>query len=386
MRALRHPPGRSVLQLSLLLALPLSWSCDDGESTPNPNGGGGAGATASTSLTTSAATGQGGGGGSGGAEPDRTTCDEARGLMTVESIFAHPEDACGPWVDKLQGRAARVYGHLPGSASLWSRRTQFGTGLLVTAAHVRTACHLEGSGDEPQDCQETLTEPDRYPGLTELRLGEVGGGRPRSFWSVHFSMYNPFKAAGTLTSILPSEDVALFAVDSQEFVVAGTDFGLPVQPIVDAPLPLHDPAGLTLLEETWAEPEPEASVLSLGFPQVGDHIDELHASVGRVLGEEETLRAFASIAGTDDVEADIPYDPAVEFLLEGVALPGMSGGGVYDEAGRQVGLLVRSFDSAEGLPHLRVVRMSHLVTGIERAFAALTIEEQEAVRPYLETR
>jgi hypothetical protein len=82
-------------------------------------------------------------------DPVSRSCDVERGLMVVSDVLGHDGDACFAWIDGLHGRAARV---VFGSGSVWSRRTQHGTGLLTTAAHVLTPC--DGEGDCPDGPRE----------------------------------------------------------------------------------------------------------------------------------------------------------------------------------------------------------------------------------------
>ncbi len=78
------------------------------------------------------------------------------------------------------------------------------------------------------------------------------------------------------------------------------------------------------------------------------------------------------------------YDPEVEMIIEGHSVVGMSGGGVYDQAGRQVGILVRASYEYDGKQYVRVVRMTYLVASLMAAYEALSDTERVAVSPYLE--
>jgi hypothetical protein len=147
---------------------------------------------------------------------------------------------------------------------------------------------------------------------------------------------------------------------------------------------LYDPDDVTLTEPTFAEVGGGDVVLVLGYPQAGPHAGVFAGSVGRVLGEEEAHAAIDMLQDAGDEEGAIAYDPAAEMLLEARASVGMSGGGVFDVAGRQVGVLVRASDVHDGRQIVRAVRMTHIVIAVEKAFNLLDAATQAAVEPFME--
>lgn len=314
------------------------------------------------------------------ADPGRESCDAERGLMVVRRVLDDAGDACYAWVEAVHGRAVRV---VFGSGSIWSRRTRHGTGLLTTAAHVLSPCPGEG------DCVEALHDPRRELGQALVKLAVVGGGFPAAAWSAHFPLYNPFTPGDQVRSpaILPRHDVSVYVVDPQTFHDDGTSVGIAPGPIEDAPLPLHDPRALTTAGATWATVQPGARVLALGFTNAdAESAGELHASVGRVLSDQEAEQAIEQLRAAGDEEGGIAYDSEAEVLVEGRAIAGMSGAGLFDEQGRQVGVLVRASFADIGVQYVRAVRMSYLVDLIEAALASLPIVDQQAVGVYLESR
>src|SRR5690606_1164345 len=100
--------------------------------------------------------------------------------------------------------------------------------------------------------------------------------------------------------------------------------------------------------------------------------------------EEEAKEAIEELDGVGDIEGKIPYDREAEFLVQGQALPGMSGGGVFDQEYRQVGVAVRASFAGLAVQYVRIVRMSFLVTRMKAALAKLHEAEREKVLPYLE--
>lgn len=305
-------------------------------------------------------------------------CGPERGLMSVEDVLADPDDPCRPWLALVIGRVVRVGS---ASGSIWTRRTEYGTGVLTTAAHVASPCL-----SNPGDCTERLHDPTLATGVPDLRLVSTGG-ELASQWSPRFALYNPPTPRDQVGSpdIVPRYDFSLYAVDAQVFETWGTGLGIQPDPIVNAPLALHDPAGLTLAEPTWTTAESGVRVLVVGLDGTWPY-NELKVSAARVLTDDEASRAIDRLAAAGDEEGAIPYDPQAELLLEGHAVVGMSGGGVFDEQGLQVGILVRGSFAELDVQYLRATRMSYVVSSVEGAFTSLSSEEKDAVGPYLEER
>lgn len=304
-------------------------------------------------------------------------CGPKRGLMFVRDVLAAEGDPCEPRAAALLGRVVLVLGR--GSGSIWTRRTEHGTGILLTAAHVLTPCTFDA------DCPESLRDPNADPGAATIRLTEASGVYA-SKWSAHFFLFNPYTPAGQIYSagILPRVDFSASVVDAQTFEPGGSGVVSP-GPLVDAVLPLHDPAGLTLMKPTWAAAEPGAWVATLGYPFDDDGVQrELAMSVGRVLDDGEAAGVIEALRALGDDEGSIAYDAEAEFLVEGSATRGMSGGGVFDEDGRQVGTLVRGSSTSMIPQYLRAVRTSYVVSRIGATLESLNDEERARVAPYLE--
>jgi len=356
-------------------------ACGDDPADTSPAGSGSSSSSSSSGGSGgsggSGSGGQGAFGGSGGGTP--TECSVDLGLRSVQAVLADADDPCRPWVDAVHGRTAAV---TFGSGSIWSRRTEHGTGILATAAHITSPCLHDGA-----DCEASLWNPKAVDGGAFVKLSAVGGGPPKAVWSAHFPLFNELIPAaeniGNISGVLPRHDITLLAVDSQAFEDDGTSIAHIPEPIVDAELPLHDPDGLTTAPTTWATPDAGDKLLMVGYPAGGDHAGQLAASVARVLGDAEVESALASLAAAGDEEGGIPYDPEAEMIVEGHAIVGMSGSGAFDEAGLQVGVLVRASTAEIGVQYVRLVRMSYVVARIE-AVKAEGPEAAALAAPYLE--
>jgi hypothetical protein len=339
-----------------------------------PVGGGGSDPGTTTSTTSSTGAGnQGGGGAAPGA------CTPEVGHFAVESALQDASHPCADLVAALHGRTVQV---TLASGAIWSRRTQHGTGLLVTAAHVFTPCAVDGT-----ECPETLRDPDTL-GYAVIKITEPGTGSPSDSFSGHFPLYNPVIPAaenqGNLAGILPAHDISVYVVDPQTFVDDGTSIGHSPGPLQDAELPLHDPESLTTTVPTFASPVAGSAVMLLGYAGDGPFAGKLAATVGEVLSDEEVSTVMTQLQAAGDEEGDVAYDPAVEVFVRGDAYVGMSGGGAFDSSGKQVGTMVRATHADIGARYVRVVRLDYVAGRIAAAYAALSPAEQAAVAPYLE--
>lgn len=309
-------------------------------------------------------------------------CSPELGLLQAETILAtdHP---CREWVRRNVGRVAKIDGL--GSASLWTVATGARTGLLTTATHVMSECKSERAPrDESGNCPETLQPPRN--GALRLRFTEPSGIYT-GVWSAMFSLFNsgvPSAELSTITTIQPRHDLSVYVVDGLTYP-PWDSFKQPEQPSAE-PLQVFDPEQQLSTPPTWAEATPGNTLLVMGYPlDPANQQPDLTFSVARVLSPAEIEQAFERLAAEKDEEATLPYDEEAEFFLEGSSVIGMSGAGLFDREGRQVGILVRGSDVQSGkLQILRAVRMSFVVARMQAARERLTEAEREPIDPYLE--
>ncbi len=319
----------------------------------------------------------------GGGQEDSTVptpvgCDDVSPLFAVEEVLDGAGGSCREWVDSSFGRAVRGS---TGSASIWSRRSEYGTVLVVGAVHTLG----EGwFGPSDTAVMESIVNPEDQTGVPRLFLIRPDGVGPDALASPWFGLYNPTIAAernnNLLQRLLPREDFYIAVTDSQKLDVSGLPHP-PVEPIIKEEVSLYDPAATTTTVPTWADAASGDLLLLLGYP---NETGALTASVGRVLSHDEATQVVATLADLGDEEGDIPYDAEVEIIIQGEALAGMSGGPAVDEDGRLVGMLVRATDVHDGVQYVRVVRMSHIVSRLAAGLEGIDSQTQQAVKGYLE--
>lgn len=313
--------------------------------------------------------------------PDTTddACSAITPLFAADVAIDDATHPCHDWIDKTHGRIARSFN---ASAVVWSRRTEFGTALLVSAMHAVGAGVFGPSGER---LEAGLLDPKLETGVARLALIDATGRDTDDLLSPTFTLYHPAVPAdeyvGSLENILPEHDFYVAVLDGQKIASDGT---ASPEPLTDTPTPLYDPGQFTTTAPTYADADTNALVLAMGFPRSGATAGLLSASVGRVLSNAEAESAIAELAIAGDVEGDIPYEPAVEIIIDGFAMGGMSGGGVFDFDGRLVGIIVRASDPRDGVQYVRAVRMSYIAGGLDEAVESATVDLQEAVAPYIE--
>jgi hypothetical protein len=318
----------------------------------------------------------------GGKGPDEhpTTCRETRAMTSVASALA-ASDPCKDQLASLWGRVPMVGG---ASGTLWSRRTMHGTGILVTAAHVATPC---GGGG---DCPARAWDPETVDGLPAVRLPDMPDGALEL--SPMFALFNDAVPASQLGAgigtIEPRRDFSLYVVDPQTWPVSDQHIAPVPDPVHKEPLPLEDPAMLTMEDPSHRGAAAGELVVLLGYPLSGPTAGALTFSLARVLDDEQAHAAIARLQAAGDEEGSIPYDPAVELLVagpQGIAAAGMSGGGAFGKDGLYLGVMVRASSATSGEQIVRVVRMSHILARLEATLSVMEPAARAEVREFLET-
>ncbi len=326
-------------------------------------------------------------GSSSGGDTDTETvlpdsCEGVTELFPVEEMLIHPEHSCYAWVREVFPRAIKAGSS--GSGAIVSLDTDQGTGLAMSAAHVLKTFEENDEGE----IVETMVSPAERQGLRFVRLSREEGGTPADAYNATFIFYHPTisqdERADGFANILPRHDFFLAAVDAQlsdasetfdSFDSIGSD--APQLPTLE-----ND----TLPDFVVRDVRPDDLVMFIGYPAGGAYPNRLSAGVGRVLSEAEIETAQADLRDIGDEEGDLAYDAEAEMMLEAQALPGMSGGGVFDLGGRLVGVLVRGSTETDAPMHIvRAVRVPFIAGRIRETLENLEVEQQLAVKPFLDS-
>jgi len=313
--------------------------------------------------------------------PMPATCEASDALFEVFSSLDDVDNACRPWIDQTHGRVARSGN---ASAAVWSRRTQAGAALLVSAVHT---LGVGWFGSANVEIDSALRDPSQEIGVARITFIASQGGELDSSRSPMFDFFNlsipADQNSNFLRDILPRHDVFVAVVDDQK---------LPTSPLAPQPSPLqnaspdiYDPLEKTTTAPTFADVDAGELVMAIGFPAEGILAGEMAGSIGTVLSPEEIADVLGRLAVAGDEEGSIEYDPQAEFIYQGPAAGGMSGGGVFNASGDLVGVLVRASDPLDGVQYVRVVRMNYVVGELNDLFESLPQEQQDTIAPFLDT-
>lgn len=313
--------------------------------------------------------------------PQPTVCAPTDTLLNVFDTLDDADHPCRSWIDHTHGRVARSGS---ASAAIWSRRTEFGAGLLVSAVHT---LGVGWFGPANTDIQAEIRDPFQEIGVGRIILVAPEGGELSSDFSPMFDFFNlPTPADQNnnfFRDILPRYDAFVAVIDDQK-LASGLLSPQP-GPLQSAPPDIYDPLDRTATAPTFTDVDSGDLVMAIGFPAEGVFSGTMTASVGTVLSAGEIDGVLQMLADAGDEEGFIEYESDVEFIYRGPAAGGMSGGGVFNESAELVGVLVRASDPLEGVQYVRVVRMSYLVGGLNAEFEALPDDQKAIIGQFLDS-
>ena len=313
------------------------------------------------------------GGGSGSAPPpalDAAAGPPAGSACTAETLIrvsrvlteaAHP---CRGRIQAAAGRLVRI--GAGASGTIVSTAAVRGAGLLATCQR----CAV------PADAP--LLDPERDPPVAFLvgaparfAAGSAAGDALKRY-AAH-RLFGPV-VPRSAPVVPPADDFTLSAISGEP-----VDESAPVpRAVSDRDLALEDPRGLAASKAPFVDVRPGVPALVLGF--AASEGGELVASVGPVLDDDVARGRLARDPG----EAAVPYDPAVELVIAARAAPGMTGGGVFDEAGRFVGIAVRATTKPiDGVYLVRAVRATYIASKLSAALGAAPVTLRAKVLPFL---
>jgi hypothetical protein len=232
-----------------------------------------------------------------------------------------------------------------------------------------------------------LTDPGDALGVSQVRLVEADGSGLSDDAAALFMIYTPEVPADEnrngLQGILPEHDFFFAAVDGQT-AADGSGSTQPGPLTATSPL-LYDPFDLATVPPAPHDPVAGDLVLMAGYPTAPPFDGTATAAVGRVLDDRAAEAAIDMLAAVGDVEGDIPYAAEAELVVEGSAMGGMSGGGVFDQDGHLVGIIVRASDERDGTQYVRAVRLTYAANQLGSAIEVAGANLQRSLVPYLES-
>jgi hypothetical protein len=328
----------------VLALLPTITGCTcDAPSKPKAAAGSGsarAGAPSeSAGSAAPTAAGSAGSAGSAAAAAGSTCTPET--AIRVSRVLTDPAHPCRARILAAYGRIVRV--GESASGTIVSTASARGAGLLVTC---RACAGIAGDG---------LADPERAPppgfrigAPARLEGDAVPAGGP------HLAAYLLFGDG----------EVALAAIGGEPLAPGAA---IPAA-VSNRDVALDDPRKLAAAPAPFLDVGAGTAVLVLGFE--GGAGGELVASVGPVLADEEARRRGV--------------DPRSELAIAAHAAPGLAGGGVFDERGRFVGVVVPAGAPPDGgEPIVRAVRATAIAARLSAALRTAPVPLRAKVLPFL---
>ena len=322
--------------------------------------------------------------------PDHCDTPSPRPFPVAELLNRKSSHPCFDWIAKTYWRTGTFgfTGDLDkpvsdsfGSFVVWTTDTFYGTALAVSAAHV-----LKDYFGYPKGVAipTELINPINSLGKAVLRFSDKDAGFPRSVVSPAFLLFHPEIPADESDPaakylIKPLHDFQVIVIDNQLLTELEEIQSVRLEPfrIFDA-LPLKLDASISVVRS-------DELVIIVGYSGINRLAPQLFAGVGRVMDRTEIKITMADLKQLGDEEAQIPYDPQAEFIIQGSTMEGMSGGGVFNKNGQLIGIIVRGTSNAN-LPIVRCIRMTYIVETLALNFRSADENVQKKVKPFLDRK
>jgi hypothetical protein len=354
--------------------------------------------------------------------PLAPSCASESALFAVDDVLSQPAHPCRAWVAAAAARSIALNGLVGEHAKFQGSGTLLRAPSGSEAVPFVSALHVVATDERPEGGRARATPPSSSE-RAELALRDGigahvtdarGGFDPLALAIVPLPVTLPLGAAFGLDwarcaadrweALAPAHDFSLGLVWPERGgrwssgALDTTDVSTASRPVAAsfgaavATAPLEASAPLDALVQP-GELKPGSLVLAVGFPILDasgrplPSARSLYGVVLRVADEAETRLAAHELSASTDGDAEPPYEGAAEVLLRselGGLLPGMSGGGVFDAAGRLVGVAVRADEPAKGARrYARAVRLTHVASELRRAGEGLPAPLRREVAAWL---
>nr|WP_068888712.1 serine protease [Pedobacter panaciterrae] len=297
-------------------------------------------------------------------------------LAKLEEVLNGNDQNLIKLLNKVRGSVGK---RGPASKTVWSRKNEYGLGLYISANHVyslsgwtsRSAQFFDLSSENPG-----IFETSQIPPIN----GNIALGNTliADFPLMHFDI----STNATNTTVLPAEDFYLGVVDNQR-IEQGSFPQYPGVVQTTTPLQMYDPNNRTKTNQTWNSPVVGEKAIAIGYPQDKANYSNGAVAYGKILSDEEAIDTIQKLKTAGDTEADISYNPEVEFFVAAQAITGMSGGGVFNSDGQLLGIMVRSSNKEKAPKIIRVVKVSYIKSKMTGFYNSLSETSKQKIGPFI---
>ncbi|MEJ7646072.1 MAG: hypothetical protein WKF87_15870 [Chryseolinea sp.] len=294
----------------------------------------------------------------------------------IETVLNGNDQNLIDWLNKVRGSVGK---RGPGSKTIWSRKNDYGLGLYISANHVYNLNTWRAKRAEyfdPASENLGIFESSQIPGSSgDTALGNV---LVADFPLIHFDI----SSEATNTTLRMNEDFYLGIIDNQRVQ----------QPIfpqypnlvqTNTPLEMYDPFNRSKADQTWNDPVGGESSILVGYPQ--DIVDYPNGAVafGIILSDEEAEKILIELQHAGDAEGDMPYQSNVEFFIAAQGIAGMSGGGVFNDDGQLLGIMLRASDAENAPKIIRAVKISYIKLKLFEFYKDLPQTDKNKLQPFI---
>lgn len=266
-----------------------------------------------------------------------------------------------------------------GSKTIWSRKNDYELGLYLSANHVYNITGWSSRNSQIFDLSNEnlgIFETSQIPPENGNII--LGNTLIADFPLMHFSI----SPSVTNNTILPEEDFYLGIVDNQR-VEQSPLAKYPEIVQKSNPLKLYDPENRTKATQTWNIPIYGQKAIAVGYPQDRTNYPNGAVAYGKIVSDAEARNIMLKLKEAGDSEGDISYNSTVEFLIEAEALPGMSGGGVFNSEGQLLGIMVRASNEVDAPKIIRVVKITHIKSKLIEFYNSLSESDKKKMRVFI---
>jgi len=299
-------------------------------------------------------------------------------LIPLDDALQHQDKSFVELLDKVRGSVGKLRS---GSKVVWSRKNKHALGLYISANHVHD---INSWQDRNESFVDLYNMQNGIYVSSHLANSDGELDLSKEYIADH-PLYHPkIPAEVTNTSILPADDFFIGIVDNQRTAKPDFDLAPPRPELVQLSIPLemYDPKARTLSLKTWDRPVLGEVALVLGYPQDSVNYPLGAVSVGEIYTNEAAEAMILALQLNGDEEGSIPYDESVEFLMAAKSLPGMSGGGVFNNKGQLLGIAVRGTVLDEE-PVIRVVKVSYIKETMNEFFLKLNEYDKSVMSTFV---
>lgn len=275
-------------------------------------------------------------------------CLSSSQIIDVAKDLPNESPEIRSWIDSVLPRLVKISGGGQNGSGILIDSTH-GMNVVLTASHVvkpHVQAPIGPSGDRIGIAIPSSISTDDRSKLASTDFMTVSYGSERGLSNSFVSF--PFFAPQSSSHPSPEFDFALLMVTGQSLSQENLGYETALKTPVD-----NRPIVKT---EIRSPIEGEISAI-VGYPE--ENQKKLSYSVGQILSSKQAAQLIKLTS------SKAPFNSKVEFIILAEGGAGMSGGGVFDERGHLIGIIVRA-GRLDDISYVRVTRADFIAAEIKK--------------------